>query len=335
MNRHILSFFIVCSFGSCFAEQGSFNSVSRLNQNPLVSIYGLPSYFNSEINTDSDAILVSSFNWSNTYYESPTTLLNESYIIDTENLQLSLQYIAAITKNLEIGIDVSFVSSSAGSLDSFINDWHDTFNLVDHGRDDREIDLYEISFIQNGETLLSVSEEASGVSDTNIFIGYQLLSGQSYPYRKLALRFNWNIPTGDSTTLSGSGSNDLSAWVDYSQMKKLWDYEFALSLSSGLLTISGAEVLADHVNKVIGFSKFRLSTELTHHWSVNASLNMHTPFYHLTKIKALNGIGVEVDTGGQYSISPRHSIFFGLVEDINVGVSTDVNFYLGYVVGIN
>ena len=103
------------------------------NQSPIIQIHGLPAIDTARVLEEGRARyrlvhdLASNYTFKNT--------ADENVLFDGETNRSTFVYSSGIAGDWEWGVQIPFVSHGAGSLDSFIEDWHDTFGLPQGGRD--------------------------------------------------------------------------------------------------------------------------------------------------------------------------------------------------------
>jgi len=91
---------------------------------------------------------------------------------DSENVHLDGQSFVAtvglrygVADRLQIGLDLPWVSHNKGSLDGFIEDWHDFFGLPNGDRDDLPNDQLTYAYANaDGDNFL-VDKKTSGIGD--------------------------------------------------------------------------------------------------------------------------------------------------------------------------
>ncbi len=130
--------------------------------------------------------------WANHYGFSAS----RGIVVDAETHRLELEGWLALTDDLYIGLALPLHSRGSGSLDSFIENFHDTFNLSNGGRDRRSRDAYAISIASaGGPRTLDRGTGAGG----------------------LTLQSRWNVPLSapeESTSLSVQGQIRLPTGPD-------------------------------------------------------------------------------------------------------------------------
>lgn len=315
---------------------GSFSIANEImaggfkNNNPMISLFGLPGYSNSKVTQPGVVELGVDVEWSSIYYLDPASSVAESFVIDAETTHLNFLFLYGAYDKLEIGFIGSLMSISGGILDKWINTWHDAFNLVDYGRDDAPLNELNIRYQLNDTVIYELTERDYGVMDSQLFVGYQFFASDTYPYSKLAMRFSWDIPVGETKNLTGSESNEFALWGDYSRHFSVSSYDVLLSLSAGVLKISKPQFLPQLVKDKVLFTGLGIEANLNQNWSIYTFLSNHGQFYGNTNMTALTGAAGEMDIGFAFQKPAEYRLKFGFKEDFNVGVSPDIVFYAGY-----
>ena len=199
------------------------------NQSSLARAAALPALNAAPVLAVGESQAQVALDWSSEYYEAQSG--TESLSLDAETQRYALRYRRGFGGSVvsvngwEWGVELPLVSSGGGSLDSLIENWHDTFGLPNGGRENAPRDRYLIRYQRDGQTLLNLSEGESGLGDVRLSLAAAL--GERWVLRALL-----QLPTGDADRLSG-GHAGGALWADYSL--GLGETErFRLSLSGGL-----------------------------------------------------------------------------------------------------
>lgn len=288
--------------------------------NPLVIIYGLPLASPARLPTQDQSFFSASLNTSNTINVEDNA--SENIFIDGETNELNLSYLFSFNESTRLRIRVPFISHNAGSLDSFIDDFHDTFGFPEGERGNYPNDQFLFSYSKDGTELLRVENANSGVGDINIDAAYQIYST---PSQSGSLWTNLKLPSGDDSLLTGSGGIDVSIWFAAEKtIKKDWQRYYNV----GLLLTSNSGILSSLQKNEIIFGTTGIEWQATNHVTFNIQLDFHTAFYK-TQTKFL-GHSIQISSGGHIKLNNNQRIEIVVVEDLLVGASPDVTFQLGY-----
>lgn len=333
MRPAFVAFFCVVLFPAAFAEQAAFSRQSvqpffSFNQSPIIQIHGLPAIDNANILDEGRTRyrlvhdLASNYTFKNTG--------NESLLFDGEINRSTFFYSRGVADNWEWGVQIPFVSHGGGSLDAFIEDWHDTFGLPQGGRDVAPHNQLTYFYQRNGVTKLLLTESASGIGDLRLTMGKQWSStGKN---TRLALRGLLSFPTGDSDELRGSGSTDVAVWATADQTRQWFDFPGSLFGGGGLLLMGDGDVLADQQRHFAAFGSLGAGAHVLPRMSLKLQLDIHSPLYDDSGLEQINATAVRLLMGGDLQLTKNIKLDLMVSEDITVHASPDVVFHLGVVV---
>ena len=222
------------------------------------------------------------------------------------------------------------MSHGAGSLDSFIEDWHDTFGLPQGGRNVAPHNQLTYRYQRNGVTELLLTEPESGVGDVRLTLGKQWPSAAKNT--QLALRGLVALPTGDSDKLLGSGSTDASVWMTVDRSRQWFDFPGSLFGGGGVLLMGDGDVLAEQQRRVALFGSLGAGAHVLPWMSLKLQLDMHSPLYDHSELVQINTTAVQFLMGGDLQLTKNVRLDVMVGEDPTVHTSPDVVFHLGLTV---
>ena len=293
------------------------------NQSPLVAIYGLPAagparvLAPGRISAELRADIVSNF--------TRARETQEDILLDGETYRYTLALKHGIGERLEIGLEVPYVMHREGFLDSFINDFHDTFGFPDGSRSEAPKDRLAYSYIKDGRTLIDLSEEEEGFGDLRLTGAWQLCSREEDGARALALRASLKLPTGDEDRLLGSGSTDFALWLTGSRSFR--GGSLALFAAAGGLLMSDGDVLEDQQRNAVAFGTLGGGWRPLPRLALKLQFDGHTPFYRDSGLRELDG-SVQLALGGTIGLTETLDLDLAVVEDIIADSAPDVVFHL-------
>ncbi len=133
------------------------------NQNPLLTLYGLPSPLPARLPPAGGGRVAGVINWGNT--EKEDFPADGNYTLDAETFELRLHFDHALADRFAMHAELAWRKVSEGSLDGFIDDWHGVFGLPGGSRRRLPEDQLLIEFEQGGASLLRFDESTSGIGD--------------------------------------------------------------------------------------------------------------------------------------------------------------------------
>lgn len=293
------------------------------NRSPAVSIYGLPA--------PGTAILLDA---GETGAELATeTVQNfaknesgaEESMFDGETYRFDLTVRHGIAGRFEAGIAVPYLMHRGGSLDNFVENFHDTFGLPQGGRDRVPQDRLLYSYSDRGRDEILVDDDAEGFGDLRLLAAWQLCKNLDGPPRGVALHASLKLPTGDSDDLLGSGSTDLALWAAGSHGWATGYGDVALFGTAGLLGMTDGDVIPDRQNNLVAFGMLGGGWRPLDWLVAKVQLDTHTPFYD-SDLKDLGNPSFQLTSGFDFAVGERTALEIGLSEDIAPETAPDVVF---------
>lgn len=245
----------------------------------------------------------------------------ESLLFDGETNRFSVTWRRGITRRLELGVELPWVLHESGNLDSFIDRWHDIFGLPEGIRDERPKDRLLFRY-RDGTRLLTMERNAGGPGDVRLLGGWRLDGGTN---NSSALRFSVKLPTGDSDSLLGSGSADVSLGLVGDRSRLM-----GTDRLGGFYRISaiwlGAHDIGTRRNKnLVGQVSGGISYGLTPRSSLALQALLRSPVYD-SDVSPLGDFAASVTMGVRFRMPHGYSLAFAVGEDIHPHSMPDVTF---------
>lgn len=306
---------VLCGLWACGA--GAAPLLTR-NQNPLVLPYGLPLPLPARLPAVGEGRASLDINWSNA--ANLETSGEREFTLDAETVDVRLRLEHAFGERWGALIELPWRSLSGGTLDGFIENWHDLFGLPEGPRRRMPKDRLLIDYQESGETLLHVDESASGIADIPLGVGYQVSSSAD---RALAAWLTIDVPVGDSDDLLGSGALDaalsMAGEMQLSESWQLFGQVDAVWLGDG-------DILPEYQQSFVLAGLAGVS------WNAWRALDLTVQFYANSQVfdvpvTGLSGDAVVLSYGGTWRTSGGWRFDFGMNEDIDVDASPDATFY--------
>jgi hypothetical protein len=282
------------------------------NLNPLVAIFGLPSFEPA----DPGNRFAATFEVANHYRLSQRG--NELLILDGETLRTTVAFSHGFDNGWSVGLELPYFHVSGGVLDDLIDGWHSTFHLPDGGRNNRpEDELWFRMADQNG-TFFELDRPRSGLGDAQIKASRRFGRERAFTVQAAV-----KVPTGNEEMLAGSGSTDWS--LTLLRSRSLLDRRRAAGYYWGVgLVWLGDARLIDFVRKrhiytaVLGGSwqpwpKFGLKAQLDAHGAAYDSL-----------LEEIGEDAIEASLGAWRDVGRHGRLEFAVVEDVEVSTAPDV-----------
>ncbi|MFT7668580.1 MAG: hypothetical protein ACI8X5_001274 [Planctomycetota bacterium] len=136
----------------------------------------------------------------------------ESVAFDGETVRTTLRARHGVSESLDLEVELPFLWAGSGGLDSFIEDFHELFNLPSGARETYPDDEFDMHVVSNGDELYSLEGNSLQVQDIPIFLTWQF-ADESEGAPAVAARFGLEIPTGSESDGFGNGAWDFGAGV--------------------------------------------------------------------------------------------------------------------------
>jgi hypothetical protein len=295
------------------------------NQSPVIQIHNLPAIDSAHVLRESSARyrlvndLASNYTFANRS--------NENLLFDGETLRNTFVYVRGVGEGWEWGVQIPYISHSGGSLDSFIEDWHDTFGLPQGGRNTAPHNRLNYFYQRNGVTRLSLTESSDGIGDVRVTAGWQQADiGLS---TRLSFRGSLSLPTGDSDQLQGSGAAELALWASAQRDQSFFKFPGTLFGGGGVLLMGKGDVLANQQRPVAAFGSVGAGARVLPWMSLKLQADFHSAIYEKSSLTQINANAAQLLMGGDLQIGKHTQLDLMVSEDITVHASPDVVFHIG------
>lgn len=317
-RRWIIGLVVVVFPFSSYADD--YAPLPMTNQSPLVQIHGLPAVGTPRL-LRPEQLEVSVGSEAANYFFAGTTPA-ESLLLDGETHRTALT-VRYGTRDAEWGVEVPYLSHSGGFMDSFIENWHETFGMRNGGRP--EAPRHQLGYIyqRNGIELLRLTRTARGVGDVRVY--------GATPLRRddgnidLALRTSLKLPTGESSELLGSGAYDLALWLSAGCSQAACPGSVRWTAGGGVLGLGQGDVLPQLQRKLVSFGGIGVGWRALETVVLKTDLRLHSRFYDGSELKPLNAATVQLLLGALWNITARTTFEVGLSEDLAVYSAPDVS----------
>lgn len=298
------------------------------NQSPLVQIYGLPRETRADIAPPGHLAVGFSQDLSSNYTVSSNA--REHITLDGETYQIVLSARYGFSPHWELGAEVPYLIQGGGFLDSFVIDWHSAFGLPQGGRDAAPKNRLGYSYRKDGVQKLKMDQSGSGIGDLKLTAGYGFYEyGDDVSRDRLSLKAAIKLPTGDSTSLRGSGGTDFMLQLCGSMNNFSEWGSLGVFGSVGGLVMSSGDVLSDQHNNLAGFGTLGLGWGPAPWISFKLQLNGNTPLYRGSSLDELSSSSLMLVSGGALKLPWNYLLDIGVTEDVVVSTAPDVAFHLG------
>jgi len=325
----LLAMFMIIAVANVSASPGGPFATS--NYAPLVQIFGLPPI------VDVDSYRRNQFEFTLRTDMSSFFAVNESEreksVMDGDSYRYTLSLSSKPYYGFQLQLAIPYIQYGGGTMDGFIDEFHKIFGFPEGGRDINPKDQQNYYYERDGQTRISLQKSQAGVGDTMISAQWS----SSKPGNIRRSRYSWSaslkLPTGDPTTLLGSGGTDISLGFNASVPDKFWGYRYNFYFSMGGLWLGRSYYLSDLQRQLVAFSGLGFSVELYPHLNFKTQLYGHSDLYADTNVAEIGQESVQITIGGEWQISKQWRYDFALSEDLLIDAAPDVTFYSGLHLG--
>lgn len=288
------------------------------NQNPLVLPFGLPNPLPARLPAARSGRYTLDLNWSNAADDDISA--SHDFTMDEESQDVRLRVEYGFATDWAGLVEIPWRHLSGGTLDGFIENWHDLFGLPDGARDHMPEDRLLIQYQEGDEVLLQLDDSASGMADVPLAVGYQV---KATDRSALSAWLTVDVPVGDSDELLGSGATDLALSIaGQTQLAEHWQ----LFGQVDAVWLGQGDILPTHQESFAWAGLAGVS------WNAWRSLDLTVQFYANSQvfdipINGLSGDAVVLTYGGSWRTPGGWRFDFGMNEDIDVDASPDATFY--------
>ena len=289
-----------------------------MNQNPLVLPYGLPLPLPARLASDGAGRYGLVLNWSNTATVESSGRWEAT--IDAETVDLRLRGEVAFGERWSVMAELPWRSIGGGSLDGAIESWHDFWGLPEGDRKNMPEDRYLIEAQVDGQPVLLYDDDASGIADIPLRLGYQLLADER---SAVSAWLSVDLPTGDADDLLGSGATDVVASVAaQSQVAERWQ----LFGQFDVAWLGDGDILPTYQQSWVVAGLAGVT------WNAWRALDLTVQLYANSQVfdipvTGLSGDAVVLGFGGTWRTEHGWRFDIGMNEDVQVEASPDATFY--------
>lgn len=298
------------------------------NQSPLVQIYGIPRDTGADIVPSGMLKINLNQDLSSNYTVNKNT--QEQITLDGEMYRMTIAARYGIGDQWETGIELPYIVTGGGFLDSFVIAWHNTFGLPQGGRDSAPKNRLNYAYHKDATQKLRINHATSGFGDLSLTGGFRLYDDYGTDHHdRLAIKAALKLPTGDSSYLLGSGSTDFMFQISGSSTNFTEFGSLGFYGSLGALAMSTGDILRDQHNPLAGVGTFGIGWSPASWISFKLQLNGTTPFYHGSSLDEISQSSLLLTSGGSLSLPGGYLLDIGVGEDLAVATASDVSFHLG------
>ena len=293
------------------------------NQSPLVMIYGLPPIGESTLvpagKVDGKLYLDLANNFIEISKNNPN---GEEIVLDGESARITLDFRYGITRSIEFGIQVPYVSVSGGFLDGIIESFHDATGSSQGLRPVEPRNRLLYFYEKDGKQRFFRDSSLQGLGDIRLSGGWQLYQG---PAGAVALRGSLKLPTGKQ--FLGSGGTDLALWLTGGKTFRAGGGQIAVFGGGGILGMTEGDLLPDQQRSLVWFGNIGAGWSPLSWLAIKGQIDAHTSFYKNSELRPLSRNAALVTFGATAAFSRETSFEIAVTEDLAFNTAPDVVFH--------
>jgi hypothetical protein len=286
-------------------------------QNPLLSGFNASTPLPARFNPDRTWSVETVFAWASSAIVQTSS--RESLVVDAETKELRLIAQRGLTELYTLRLQLPYRHTSAGSLDGFIDRWHDAFGLPEGARPSLPEDALRLFYRRDGLVRLDSGSSAQGFGDASIEIGRALAATER---SAVSAWLGLKLPTGNVDDFTGSGSFDVTAtvaaehrlgerWQIFGQVAGTW--------------LGEGDRFASQQRRWSGSAMAGVSARTIGNLVLTVQLDARTAVFDTSELDFL-GDAVVLSVGGSYRFDSDWELALGVSEDIAVESAPDVVF---------
>lgn len=246
----------------------------------------------------------------------------ETMLVDAETRELRVAIGKSLSPRLMLQVDIPYRYLGAGTLDSFIDQWHDVFGLPEGARPTLERDQFRIAYARDNLMLLDVTSSSSGLGDASLGLGYSLVATQA---AAATAWLNVKLPTGDTDDLTGSGAVDVSLALAAShRLAERW----SVFAQAAVTRLGDGDLLAPQQRELVWSGLGGIGWQASRAVEFKAQVAGHTAVFEDTRLDFLSEALV-LTIGGAYRFASGWTLELAVSEDIAVETAPDVVIVMG------
>ena len=305
---------------ACAGDMGPLQVQNRF---PLHFMFLTPKPANAQPLVRHELRASAAVDYSNVYFQKKNDFWD--VLIDMELTVVDLQLSYGLTSRSAIKLEIPFAYMGNGVLDGFLQEYHDTLNVGDYGRQSRPENQFAYDVSKEGRPWLQGQPGRFQLADLTVSAQYALPAPHDWETFFSAVWVRVQLPTGDAHEGFGSGRFDFGLYAPMQWSGKLW----TVSMMPGVALLSNPKTLGADVNarksiSMFGGTAYHCSPVL----DLNAQVNFYTSPIEKTGISQLDDGAIELALGFKYRLSEHWTVEFAFCEDL-MRAAPDFTVHLG------
>jgi hypothetical protein len=285
----------------------------------MIALFGLPAPASLKAHQNT---FFAHFNVANNFIARQS--VSEKLFLDGETIRLEAGLSHAISKCWSGQINVPFISHGGGGLDSFLDSWHQAFNLPESGRPEAPSNQLKYAYKINDDIIINQVNSSSGLGDIKLSVIHKPFCAGA---KQFQFRVGLKLPTGKSDELLGSDTHDL--FLDTSVQSDVTEKGLSYYATGGLLLMSKGSVFPNQKSAVF-YATGNIAWQLNPSVELSAQITTHSPFFE-SNLSVLGQWSIQMAFGGVIALTKAVNLELSMTEDPIYGASPDVVFQAGLV----
>ena len=295
------------------------------NLSPVILVQGLPDSHNPDVITHNNWEVRVNYDYVSNFTHDKAA--NERLFFDGETARIALSLKTRLFRDADIEFVMPYISHDGGSLDAFIENWHDFFGLPQNSRDNWPRNQLRYWYEKNGVSYFDLTEPVSGAGDAQLILGV-MLNSQWFPrQRQLTFKTAVKFPSGDADKLTGSGGFAVSAWLTGDSSTQWFNFPGLTYYHGGIMWLQEGDILADQQRPLVMFGGIGTGVRVTEHIALQLQLDTHSAMYRDSSFNEINSYALMFTMGGNLKLSDVWDLDLAVVEDLYAHTAPDVVFH--------
>lgn len=298
------------------------------NQNPFVRIFGIPAAESGSV-APAQSFMVGLVGDATNNFTSGY-IANEEIFLDSEIYVTKLILRYGLFEKVEVGLDLPYVYSYGGFLDTPVENWHTAFNFGTNGRPESPRDRIRYRYALNDKNLLVMEEEDIGWGDIRLSTAYQLVASPKNMSRNVVLRAGVKFPTGESSTFLGSDSMDFTLGLSGSELHNFYSHIFSFFGTAGAAYLGKGKILSSIQNQLVLYASIGTGWSPSFFPRLTGKIQVdgHTPVYN-SRLVEIGQVGaLQVGMGGTVILPWKTKVDLVVTEDLLPGTASDLGLHM-------
>ncbi len=291
--------------------------IAARNLNPFIQIFGIPLMETATLIPVGKSQIRIHYDISNN--SASGTSRSETAVIDGETYRTSIIWRKGMSHNLELGVEIPFISHTSGLFDRYIGGWHDILQLTNNRRDNQPNNSLSYYYFREYGVAHNISccgSDEPELGDIRFFATQPLIYSKTNP---TSFTVSIKAPTGKESKLKGSGDVDFSIALNGNNSTRYQQWQITTFGQIGLIMIGQNQrkglPLANLRREAALFGGYGASWRYHPKVDFKAQLNAHTSMYN-SDVDALGGTSIMLSAGLTFHLNKHLDLDLAIGENL-------------------